>query len=669
MRPDIDVDRLLAADAPSSIKSLCYKTVDVFAGITKRKLWLKDAADGRAKTNGYLIEVPFAHPRAYQYTEHEISHVLFESDVLAKTKFIEEYSRKIGQVATKAGAPINERTLRGVLNELINVLDDERVISLWGLLYHGSEALMRRMKLDEAKETLTFAHEDILQFCYCLASRNEVPPGKLDRYRPYLLEALRKVHLCDYFGCLVTSKWLVVQIVSEIIRESRGEPPLPCPPSPSGLGAALDLPTASTHSQDTTEVEDAEALQDDSHSPGVPRMPWESEDPSEEPPERASSEAQQAWHPPDVQATAQERAEALNQAIDRFGALPEAAKKSLDDVSESKFKRANEEHQANRRVRAALAAEVKDDTKLETVLAASSDQMLNIVRRARETIRNTPTHDDRIRNDAYVKVIFTDVAPSEHRDPHLRLSPEDEAIVQRLRAMFHRVMGRRVNALEDAGTQIDIPALIERRLAQDDRPVFCVDRLGRGFRALVLVDRSGSMEGVRTQQAERSCQIISRALKFPFVRTSVWGFQSWNAGEVNITRFRPGAEVFESDSAVVGGVTPLHTAIRVAIRDLEDGSDRKHLFVLSDGFPVFARKDGATYGTATLMGFVRSNVMLARTKGIGVTGVMIGDNVAPKSMAYMFGPSKYWRVLNEEKFGPDLIDLVTQSFTDYLRSR
>jgi len=654
---EIDVDALMGAEVETSTKALCYKTVDVFAGIVDRKLWLKDAPHGQPQTNGFLIEVPFSHPRAYQYTEHEISHILFQSDFLAKQKFIEEYSQKIGQVAKKAGAPINERMLRAGLDGIIGVLDDERVISLWGLLYRGSEAIMRHMKAEEAVPHMGRAHEDFITLLLCVASGNDVPPGKLDRFVPYMLEALRKVHLRDYFGCLVTAKWLIVQLVSEIIRKSRGEdpPPLPSFQPGAGQGGAFGSQGAPG------------GLQDGSGDEEPPSMPWEADGASEGSEAPSGGHGEAAWEPPEVQAGLEDRSKAMQDVIDGLGKAPSNI---TSEVVEGKFKRRGEEAAANRRARAAINADVKDSSKLEDALEISAGQMFRIVDKARHATKNAPNHDDRIRHESYAKVVFKDVNPSEHRDPHAKLDDgRDDDTVARLRALFHRVMGRRVNALEEAGSQIDIPAYIERRMTNEPLPVFRVDRFGRGFRTLILVDRSSSMSGRRTAQAERACRVITRALDFPFVTRSVWGFQSWKEGQVDITRFRAGQEVFESESAAVGGVTPLHTAIRVALKELEDGTDRKHLFVISDGFPVFARKDGAHFGTKTLMGFVRGNVMSARAKGMGVTGVMIGRDLPAKSMSFMFGPSKYWRIMGEDSFGNDLVQLVTGAFVEYLKSR
>jgi len=626
---DIDVDALLKAGVDSSQKAMAYKTVDVFAGIVERKLWLKDARDGQPKTNGSLIEVPFMPPRAYQYTEHESSHILCQSDFLAKQKFVEG---------------------------IIGVLDDERVISLWGLLYKGSEAIMRRMKADEVKPYLGMVHEDFISLLICVASGNDVPPGKLDRFVPYMREALRKVHLRDYFGCLVAAKWLIVQLVSEIIRESRGEEP---PPMPSFQpGAGQDGQFGAKNAPD--------GLPDDSEPSGPPSMPWEAGDAQEGSETPSGGHGGDAWEPPKVQAGLEARSKAMQDTIDRLGVAP---KDLTSEVGESRYKKRGEETKANRRARAAINADVKDGDKLETALEISSEQMIQIVEKARHATKNTPNHDDKIRQESYAKVVFKDVMPSPHSDPHARIEDEDEDTVRRLRAMFHRVIGRRVNTLEDSGSQVDIPALIERRMTGEPLPVFRVDSFGRGFKTVVLVDRSISMKGKRTAQAERACRIISRALDFPFVARTVWGFQSWKDGEVDITRFKAGQEVFESEAAAVGGHTPLHTAIRVALRELEDGTDKKHLFVISDGFPVFARRDGAHFGTQTLMAFVRSNVMTARSKGIGVTGVMIGHDIKPKGMSFMFGSSKFWRIMGEDSFGNDLVQLVTGAFVEYLRTR
>lgn len=594
--------------------SLCYQLVDVFSGICERKLWLKDAKDGQPKTNGYYIEVPFNHAQVYPYTEHEISHILFQSDGKARDLFLSEYVAKLAQVAKQNKRLINPKVLRKGLEAIVNILDDERVISLWSLLYEGSGRKLRSMKYEQAIEVYRKAHENlIVMFSVLAGGHYNIPEGRLDRFRPAMIEALRKVRYCDYYGCLVVAKWLIVQLVSEIIRESRDLPKLP---GPTYLPGPHDDITGMT-------------------DPGV-------------------------WEAPDVQATPDERAEALSAMVSRLGT---PSSDQLEEVAGSTVE--DPKMQAS----AALRTAVKDEKKLQKALKNSSVVMHGQVEKARQATKNTPQHDDHVRRDAFAKVVFKDITPSPHSDPHAELPEQDAALVRRLRAIFHRVMGKRTNVLEDTGTQIDIPAYLEYRLTGVSLPVYRVDRNGRGFRSMILIDRSTSMAGARTKKAERACRIISRALDFPFVKRTVWGFQSWEQGVVDITRFLPGREVFESDSAIVGGVTPLHSALRVAIRELEDNNtDRKHLFVISDGFPVFANSDGEAFGTGTLMAFIKHNVMYARTKGIGVTGVVVGQDLTEYGMRYMFGSSDHWRVMKTATFDADLIDLISSTFTKYLRS-
>jgi hypothetical protein len=256
------------------------------------------------------------------------------------------------------------------------------------------------------------------------------------------------------------------------------------------------------------------------------------------------------------------------------------------------------------------------------------------------------------------------------------LSLEDQEAVKRLRATFFRVMGRRRSQLEDVGVSLDVPSYIERRLTHNPIPIFRTNGTGRGFKALVLIDRSSSMQGTRTKQAERACRVISRALRFPFVESHIWGFQALDAGQVDITRFEPGMEVFTTARSKVGGYTPLHTAIRVAVRFMEDGTEAKQLFVISDGFPTFVSKGRKAYNTKQLMSFVRAEVRRARQHGVSVTGVMIGketqrgvrSEVRPRSMSWMFGSPKHWHLMAGRKLGNDLVRLVSRSFTEYLKS-
>jgi hypothetical protein len=652
---DEEGTRIEEKAAAFSIKALCYKTVDVFAGITSRKLWLKDAGNGSACTDGHLINVPFRHPRAYQFTEHELSHILFQSDGFAREKFVQDYAQKVVSVvpATQPG----ERTLRRAMSNITGILDDERVISLWGQLYRGSEVIMRQMKREESKPVLPEAHDGILLALYCLSGGHDIPPGRLDRYKPYMVEALRKVRGRDFLSTLITSKWLINMLVGEMIRESRNEdPPVGAATNLFAIGAvggvAGNSPGNAPEPPQDSKARKVAAKAEE--APEVVQSPSEGgADPS-------------PWKPPEVEATFDTRVVALQKLLGSFGVLSKEAQQDVDDVQPSKFRKVQDQAFAVKLVNMAMGADVKDADVMERALAASAAHMQTILDRARAATRNVPHEDDRIRQDSYAKVVFRDEAPSSLANLSMDILPEDQHTIQRLRAAFIRVMGRRSNRLDEAGVALDVPTLLARKLTGEPLPVFQTECFNRGFKSLILIDRSSSMSGSRTEQAERSCRIISRAMRFPFVHGAVWGFQSWHDGQVDITRFAPGLETFTSESCQVGGTTPLHTAIRVAVRHLESGYERKHLFVVSDGFPVYTRKDGQQFGTNTLMGFVREEVRRARSHGIGITGVMIGRDVTDKGMGFMFGSTRNWRIMDKD-FGEDLIRLVAGSFVNHLR--
>jgi hypothetical protein len=258
--------------------------------------------------------------------------------------------------------------------------------------------------------------------------------------------------------------------------------------------------------------------------------------------------------------------------------------------------------------------------------------------------------------------------------PELEL--EDRETVNRLKALFHRVMGKKRASLEDSGSEIDVQAFVEAKLTGVPVPCFKSETRGRGFKAMVLVDKSSSMNGSKSRQASRACRMLGRALSFPFVDLRVWGFSSRETGQADIYRFERGVEEINGAASPNHGCTPLHVAIRIAVRQMEKGTEAKHLFVLTDGFPVHSRRDGRSFSTKQLMMFVRDEVQEARQNGIHVTGVLIGDqgyrdeparfDMSPKQMKFMFGPQKFWSRMTPDRLGSDLVKLVSNNVLEFL---
>lgn len=602
------LDDLEPLESFDNAKSVAYKTVDTFAGITQRKLWLKHA-DSAGHTDGHSITVDLNHPDMYRVVEHELSHILFRSDAVAKGKFVSEYTGKILKAAQDNGIAIDAASVSGLLDFTLNVIEDHRVDVLWGMLYPGSAMLQKQRHHATTETFVGHCHDSFLIYLMCVEGGCEIPAGRLDVFRPLFEVALKQVEYKGFLATLITGKWLVTQLVSEIINQVRQ--------SNQSSGPA-DLTSVT--------VETAAPI------------------------------------------TAQERVAGLVELL-KHCKVPEEAREWKGDVRMPEFKERGADVRAKQLTDMAMSSDLMDPEKLKAALEATRQEMEGIVERAREAVRGTPHRDDWLRKDAMTKVVFHDVDSEGDDVVAAPMIFEDQETVRRLRAVFTRVMGRRRYALDDVGVEVDIGAFIERRVTKMPVPIFRQEERGRGFKSLLLLDRSSSMKGPRTEQAERACRIIARALKFPFVQTDVWGFQSLKHGQVDISRFDRVLETYTSSQSKVVGDTPLHIAIRLATRYLEQGYETKQLIILTDGDPHYVQKGGSRVPLGTLQFWVRDEVRNARRRGINVTCLMIGA-LAPKDrLLRMFGPPSNWKIISDEKLSSDLVGLVSSSFVRYLKSR
>ena len=79
-------------------------------------------------------------------------------------------------------------------------------------------------------------------------------------------------------------------------------------------------------------------------------------------------------------------------------------------------------------------------------------------------------------------------------------------------------------------------AYIDLLAGSGEGEVFEDEGVSKGFSALVLLDMSGSMESV-WDDVSAACSVLARALKFPFSKFEVWGFNGNADGKVFLYRF------------------------------------------------------------------------------------------------------------------------------------
>lgn len=721
-------DADMAQDQAQVQRLSSLKTVETFAGITKRRLWLTNSTIPH--TDGYEISVPLADPAAYKLVGHQLAHILFQSNPHARKLFVEEYTKRVAAQTEKNGEALQDfqkEAFSQLLHDVLNSVECHRVESLWGLLYSGSYKFGRTMAREDAEAKLADAHATFGTYLGVLEAGCDPPSGRFDRFRPYIVEAFRKAERRGPNATFVVGKWLITHLVSEILREARDEPPPPGmdgqlpdldgeatpsggepkpkddsdeqdpnqsdqqeKPDPAGLQADPELEGESVGNAGEADVPDGAQPKDtggsegpgkkDENGPTDAKASGQSDEVGE--PDDSEEPGSGKWSPPKTDASQKERAQALKDFINR--SVPNTKAKQppsrFDDVREPPAPEKGAAQAAAEMVSEALKADVHDGKELGNALDASRNQMERRLQEARNAFRQQMTHDEWLRKDTHAKVVFRDVRARDAvgLQPD-SLSAEDLATVQKLRAIFNRVMGRRRVALEESGFEVDTMAAIERRVTGQNVPIFKHDVRGQGFKPLILIDRSGSMYGSKQEQSERACRIISRALRYPFVDLHVWGFNSLANGQVDIVRFDPRVEVFETDKSKIAGSTPFHLAIRVAHRFLERGSEMKHLFAVTDGFPVYTRGDGKSYDTRQLLLLVRDEVTEARRRSISTTGAIVGSgssaysdeasvyyDLGPRELRFMFGAPRFWKQIDPRNFGNDLVKLVASSFLDYL---
>jgi Mg-chelatase subunit ChlD len=259
-------------------------------------------------------------------------------------------------------------------------------------------------------------------------------------------------------------------------------------------------------------------------------------------------------------------------------------------------------------------------------------------------------------------VVFRDVSG----DGAGQIVGDELAAVARLRAVFFRVMSRKRYGLEDSGSEVDVPAYIQRVVRRQPGPVFRQAERSRGFSVLVLVDRSTSMQGAKTAAVERAVRILGAALEFPFVEFAVWGFQGRDAGEIVLTRFLGKRPVLSSRRATVDGATPLHLAVEVGSRALGERQSAKHLLLLTDGMPAFVASSGQDVSRKVLVEKTRRAVQQARAGGIKVDCGFVGRRGSDARLAGLLGARGGGRWLSEKRLTEDLVAWVTGCFSGWL---
>ena len=245
---------------------------------------------------------------------------------------------------------------------------------------------------------------------------------------------------------------------------------------------------------------------------------------------------------------------------------------------------------------------------------------------------------------------------------------EDKKEAEKWKKLFLRVMGVMSLRIEEQGHELLPELYIQQLVGREPFCCFKRDSTGRGFRLSLVVDMSGSMHGT-FDNVQRLTRVLQDALDFPFVHMKVRGFNTREAGKVNIYMYPRKTEGLVSSFSQVAGITPLSHAIQICGREMLGHRDDNHMFVLSDGFPVYSLANGKSLNTSALVQWTRDAVMDLRRQKVKVWCFMIGEHTpGTADMDTMFGHDN-WRKIEAATLYSDSFSFLVKQFLRYVRTR
>lgn len=236
-RPELDLGPMTGT--PEYIKERAEALVRAFAGLLDvEEIKLVDSSPEGGKTDCHsTIWAPLQDTEGYLVVEHELSHWLFETDVVLVKKFLETF---VGKLLNAAGITMGtdqalpyEKQLMSVIHQLWNCLEDWRCCWAWTQLYYGGGTLLQERWRDIAEhEYPKEALKENLVMClgaYAAGvDTKDVPQAFEDCKRP-MRRALNLVEGVDAVACLAITARLVREIIEVLLDNNP-----PVPPQPQG---------------------------------------------------------------------------------------------------------------------------------------------------------------------------------------------------------------------------------------------------------------------------------------------------------------------------------------------------------------------------------------------------------------------------------------------------
>jgi hypothetical protein len=604
---------------------------------------------------------------AYRNFEHEWSHIIFGSAPAANEKFVRRFCSLLRNRA-------DEGLLVGfsdMLKQVVEVFDDIRVNSLWQISYPGSANEIEERWRTTCKETTNLPQNfPVWVLGVAVDAPNLGTRGPFAKLYGLAKQATDAVRGRDLQNMFVVVRWFIEQCLDRLLD--------PTPPQEQPQGQEQEKPN--TQPSKKTKKDGKQELPSDLQTPETTRdiLPKSLPEAAQWLSAKSSSpKTGQEHHTPSFTEETSQSARYSPSDIDKAFSQACEYGKPLMQMLDSSGK----------------------------PLAAVDEGVRQAVSALQKATGQEATSNQFLLADTLDKVLVADILPS-HIDPKSKIiiDEDDEASIDRMRAIFAKFIGKRVTRRSSDGDEIDVQALIRYHLEGEEEELFEDEGFTKGFAYMTLCDMSDSMSGQPFADVCKGSEMLKQALDYPFVIPHLWGFRGaemdaaqaatyvlpqqrlqvlTRGGESWIYKYHRdcegflGAEVVgyghDRSSAIpikCGGLTPMNTGLHIASKymatHVPSGMDKK-IFLLTDGAPTQFHSSGLEVSSETMLRLVRQEVNQARNRGVHIYPIVIGNTVTDDMATTMFGPAVFWKRATTKTIGETLMTIVLRDFVRYLK--
>jgi hypothetical protein len=622
-RPELDLG--LLTGTREEILRAGTSLVETFSVLVGKDLVLRDAPFGKTDCKTF-IDAPLSDREGYVVIEHELSHVLFGTDLNLTLAYREKVVERLLQRAqipvTSPNALPYKNKLDTVVHHLWNILEDHRCHSLWSELYPGGGRLLGERWHDIAKyEMEEHAKKDLLSYIGRYAAGTDTPdaPKEYQNCKPHIDKALNSVKFVNAEACLAVTTKLVDALADELLKEHR-------PPPPASPLQAQAQRMQSSQPQ---------------NSPQQANSSGQEEDDDDEEGTQSTASAAAAKKKED----ALQKLKALTSAVQ-----PQNSGKGHGDPEDNPLGGKDVELDPNARnkrpeakqlakIRRLLTAKEDDQdeegkSSFERLLEDGAQQMQERLQEARQEMCR-PKLDSEGEQQEMLSSYATlcGIAPRMVQ-PALGLATPSPGAAK-IKAQLQKIRMKLRKRLADEGDEVDVEAYIEASINGEltEAKLYRHEKKESGLDLLLLCDVSGSMQGQGIEVLDRAIADITDACRGLRVNISVWCYSD------SLFFFRKPGRIF--GAPVIMGGTRTVEALDAAAEWARAARATRAIILLTDGMPTSLRKRKST-GSAS--GDLRALLDEIRKDKIVLSILGVQSAWGRVDFDAVFGPKAYGEI-------------------------